>query len=220
MIESSASPYSRASSSIGLPGTYGAMPRGRIPAPAPPPASIRPTALAFKRTAAGIRAEQLQERRALAQLGERRSDAWIVADGLRDRRRRGTPTSRCARAAIRGGSCSRRAWRDGSSSAYIAPGRFCADMTSEVSSLPDGPAAWRPSTQKRVVLLGSSSMCAAMHLEPIDRGRRFAGDRGRTGSATAASRAASALLATGTRAARGRWRASHCTHCASDCACE
>ncbi len=36
----------------------------------------------------------------------------------------------------------------------------------------------------------------------------------------AARRAASALLATATRAAAGRWRASHWTHCASDCACE
>src|SRR2546428_4581793 len=54
----------------------------------------------------------------------------------------------------------------GSSKAYIAPGRFCADITSEVSSLPDGAAAWCPSTQNRVVLLGSSSMCAAITSSP------------------------------------------------------
>src|SRR5262245_5674609 len=36
----------------------------------------------------------------------------------------------------------------------------------------------------------------------------------------AESRAASALLDTATRAAAGRWRASHSAHCESDCACE
>ena len=36
----------------------------------------------------------------------------------------------------------------------------------------------------------------------------------------AARRAASALLATGMRGMAGAWRASHCAHCASDCACE
>ena len=36
-----------------------------------------------------------------------------------------------------------------------------ADMTSEVSSRPDAATACRPSTQNRVVLLGSSSMCGA-----------------------------------------------------------
>ena len=49
----------------------------------------------------------------------------------------------------------------GSSSACTAPGRFCADITSEVSSSPERATACRPSTQKRVVLFGSSSICGA-----------------------------------------------------------
>ena len=41
-----------------------------------------------------------------------------------------------------------------------------ADITSEVSSRPLGGTWWRPSTQNRVVLLGSSSMFCAKTLKP------------------------------------------------------
>src|SRR6266853_2119861 len=43
-----------------------------------------------------------------------------------------------------------RSWRE--------PGLLCAVMTSEVRSLPEEPASWDPSTRKRVLFLGSSSI--------------------------------------------------------------
>jgi len=55
---------------------------------------------------------------------------------------------------------------NGSSSACTAPGRLGADITSDVSSRPGGATDCRPSTQKRVVLLGSSSMCGASTARP------------------------------------------------------
>src|SRR5713226_1921349 len=49
-----------------------------------------------------------------------------------------------------------RSWRE--------PGLLCAVMTSEVRSLPEGPASWDPSTRKRVRFLGSSSIEGARNL--------------------------------------------------------
>src|ERR1700682_1800861 len=54
----------------------------------------------------------------------------------------------------------------GSNNAWTAPGRLGADITSDVWSRPDGGTLWRPSTQNRVVLLGSSSICDATTLKP------------------------------------------------------
>src|SRR3972149_3006973 len=46
----------------------------------------------------------------------------------------------------------------GTSRSCTAPGRFAADITSEVLSLPEGATFWLPRTRKRVVLLASSSI--------------------------------------------------------------
>ena len=54
----------------------------------------------------------------------------------------------------------------GASRRCTAPGLFCADSTSEVLSWPDGVDGWWPSTKKRVVLFGSSSMFSASLVRP------------------------------------------------------
>ena len=124
-----------------------------------------------------IGAQHLQERRLLRELGERRGDRRIVAWPTRSTK------NRYSQSPVRAGRDSKRdidtpCVANGSSSACTAPGRFGADITSEVSSRPGRRRpAWRPSTQKRVVLLGSSSMCGASDGEPVDRRRDLAGDR-------------------------------------------
>src|SRR3954465_12669804 len=107
----------------------------------------------------------------------------------------------------------------GERSACTAPGLFSADMTSEVRSLPVGAGSRRPSTRKRVVLLGSSS---------IERASAFSLYRTPAASPAiaaapfsfAARCAASALEPTGTRSAFGRFWPSQLLHWARDWACE
>jgi hypothetical protein len=96
---------------------------------------------------------------------------------------------------------------------------FCAEQTSEVLSRPEGPASCMPTTRKRVVLFGSSSM-SCEYVQAVTDGGGLAGDGAGLGILGAAMRAASALLATGTRGRLGRLRLSHSWHCASDWACE
>src|SRR5438067_12166529 len=87
MIASAASPYSRARSPMGLPGTYGAMRRtysGAMVATRAPASFSAFIAKSIEQLGPsgdrdGIRTEELQERCALAQLGERSGDGRVVA---------------------------------------------------------------------------------------------------------------------------------------------
>ena len=61
----------------------------------------------------------------------------------------------------------------------MAPGRLGADITSDVSSRPDGGTRLRPSTQNRVVLFGDVLDVRREDVQLVDRRRVAAGDRGR-----------------------------------------
>src|SRR5450631_3936655 len=100
-----------------------------------------------------------------------RNSPSAAATGASSRCPSRSTKNRYSQRPVRAGRDSRRVMltpclASGSSSEYTAPGRLCADMTSEVSSRPDRATAWRPSTQKRVELFGSSSICGARTPRP------------------------------------------------------
>ena len=67
----------------------------------------------------------------------------------------------------------------GVSSACIAPGTLRVDITSEVLSLPDGPASCAAITTKARGVLRLVLDVAGDDLQPVDGGRGFARDRRR-----------------------------------------
>ena len=90
----------------------------------------------------------------------------------------------------------------GASSSCIAPGRLRADMASEVLSRPDGEMVWCPMHGEAGGVVGIVLDVLGEHVERVERRGRTAADGSAAGS-WLASRAASALLTTGTRSAAG-----------------
>src|SRR6476469_10075616 len=76
-MRAGSSPSSRATSSIGLPPTYGESPRTYCGAWAASAEAVIETRGSGERS--GVRAQQLEERRALAELGERSGDGRVLA---------------------------------------------------------------------------------------------------------------------------------------------